>query len=141
MKSRRIELVCGLLGGILGLAALAVGLFAPLGTECTDIADPNGPGTCVQVSAVQIQGLASLWFAITVLGGLSLGIILFAVWHSLAHNHPALMLLWMCTVLLCVSAVLTLSLLGVFFVPAAVLAITASAVGTKVAQQRVPAPM
>jgi hypothetical protein len=139
MESRHIELVCGALGGILGLAALAVGLFAPLGTECTDISDPTGPGACVHVSAVQFQGLASLWFAITLFGGLSLSIILFAVWHSLARSLPALMLLWVCTVLLCVSAALTLSLLGVFFVPAGVLAIIASAVGTTEAQQRVPA--
>ena len=139
MESRRIELVCGVLGGILGLAALAVGLFAPLGTECTDIADPNGPGTCVQVSAAQFQGLASLWLTITVLGGLSLGIILFAVWHSLAHSLPTLVLLWMCTVLLWVSAVLTLSLLGVFFVPAGALAIAASIAGTRTAGQHVPA--
>jgi hypothetical protein len=103
MRSRRLELVCGVLGGALGLVALGVALFAPLGTECIDTTAPGSQSGCFPVSQVQVQGLGSLAFAITLFGGLSLGIILFALWHSLARSLPALVLLWMCTALLCGS--------------------------------------
>jgi hypothetical protein len=118
MESRRIELVCGVLGGALGLTALGV-----------------------DVSAVQMQGLEILWLPITLWGGLWLGVVLCAVWHSLVRSLPALVLLWVYTVLLCLATLPGLiAHIGVVFVPADVLALGASIAGTVAAQQRAPAP-
>lgn len=139
MRTRRLELICGVLSGALGLAALGVGLFAPLGTECIDTTAPGSQAGCFPVSQVQVQGLASLAFAITLFGGLSLGIALFALWHSLAPSLPALILLWVCTVLLWGATLLALLSIGVLFVPADVLALVACIAGTVAAGQRVPA--
>lgn len=139
MGSRRVELVCGVLGGVLGLAALGVALFAPLSTECIDTTGPSGQAGCFSVSQVQVQGLASLTFAITLFGGLSLGIAVFALWHSLARSLPALVLLWVCMALLWGVTVLALFSIGALFVPADVLALVASIAGTVAAGQRIPA--
>ncbi len=74
MVSRRIEMVCGVLGGALGLAALGVGLFAPLWTlYCVPRGSGVGDLDCgSKFSAVQMavgfQELASLWFAIALFG-------------------------------------------------------------------------
>lgn len=129
MWSRRIELMCGVLSGVLGLAALGVGLFAPLGIQCTAAPGPSSTGGCVGVSLVQAQGLASLSFAITLFGALSVGIVLFAVWHSRARQLPALVLLWTCTALLYFATLLALLSIGVFFLPADALALVAGVAG------------
>ena len=139
MWTRRIELVGGVLGGALGLAALGVGLFAPLSTRRIDTPAPGSQAGCFPVSQVQVQGLASLAFAITLFGGLSLGIALFAVWHSLGRSLPALILLCACTALLCAATLLALLSIGVLFVPADALALVASVAGTVAAGQRIPA--
>lgn len=138
MRLRRIELVCGVLGGLLGLAALATGLFAPLGTECTS-AGPAPVDSCTNVSVVQTQGLASLWFAIALFGGLSLAVILFSLWHSLAPNRTLLILLWISVGLLCVLTVLALLSIGILFLPGDALAVTAAILGTIAATQPIPA--
>ncbi len=139
MRTRRLELICGVLGGVLGLATLGVALFAPLSLRCyaTTLSTPI-PG-CFRVSQVQVQGLASLAFAITLFGGLSLGIALFALWHSLARSLPALILLWACTALLWGATLLALLSIGVLFVPADALALVACIAGTMAAGQRIPA--
>jgi hypothetical protein len=139
MQSRRFELVCGVLAGVLGLSALGFGLFAPLGTECVDTTAPGGQIGCFHVSQVQIQGLASLSFAIVLFGGLALGIALFAAWHSLTRSLPALVLLWACTLLLYFATLLALLSIGLLFVPADALALAASIAGTVAARQRSPA--
>jgi hypothetical protein len=139
METRRIELVCGVLGGALGLVALGVGLFAPLDMECTSLANQPGPGDCVRMSVVQSQGIASLQFVIALIAGLSLGILLFATWHSLARSLIALVLLWVCTVLLCFLTLIAIFSIGIFFVPADALALAASIIGIVVAQRRMPA--
>lgn len=137
MWSRRIELICGVLSGVLGLAALGVGLFAPLGIECTGAPGPSSTGGCVGVSLVQAQGLASLSFAITLFGGLSLGIVLFAIWHSRARALPALVLLWTCTALLYGATLLAVLSIGALFIPADALALVAG-VAASVAQSAPP---
>jgi hypothetical protein len=119
MESRRIELVCGVLAGALGLTALSVAVSA----------------------VVQVQGVEILWLSITLLGGLWLGVVLCAVWHSLVRSLPALVLLWVYTALLCLATLPGLtSLIGLVFVAADVLALGASIAGTVAAQQRAPAP-
>jgi hypothetical protein len=73
--------------------------------------------------------------AITLFGGLSLGLALFAVGHSLRGTAVLLILLWACTILLGAATLLALLSIGVFFVPAAMLALLTSIVGTIAAQQ------
>lgn len=88
-----------------------------------------------------MQGLASLSFAITLFGGLSLGVIVFAVWHSLARSLPALVLLWVCTALLYGATLLAILSIGVLFVPADALALVASIMGIIAAtRRRAPVP-
>lgn len=136
MGLRRLELLGGVLGGLLGLAALGVSLYAPLGELCTGTSAPDIQTSCHPASLVQEQGLASLSFVIVVFGGLSLGIALFAVAHSLLQHPLLLILLWVCTGLLVGATLLALLSIGVFFVPADALALLTSIVGTLAGQQR-----
>ena len=154
MWSRRIEIVCGALGGALGLAALGVWLFAPLGMKLISTRGIQGP-LYVPASFWQLYGLASLLSPITAVSGLALGIVLFALWHSRARSLPALILLWGCMALLgvaCVATVMALlpnisdlfahrggGVLFVLLVLVPVLALVASIAGTVAARQRVPA--
>ena len=139
MWLRRLELLAGVLGGALGLAALGYALFAPLGEQCTNSSTQGNQSICSPVSLAQAQGLASLSFAITLFGGLSLGVAVFAVCHSLLQRPTLLILLWVCTALLCFATLLGFLTVGVFFVPADALALLASISGTMASQQPVPA--
>ena len=139
MWLRRLELLGGVLGGILGLAALGYALFAPLGEQCTGSSNLGEQTICSPVSLAQAQGLASLSFAIMLFGGLSLGVAVFAVSHSLLQRPTLLILLWVCTALLCFATVLAVLTIGMFFVPADALALLASITGTIASQQPIPA--
>lgn len=139
MWSRRVELICGALGGTLGLVALGVALLAPVGTRCVSTTVTPGVSGCTRVNLVEMQGLESLSFAIILFGGLSLGVLLFAVGHALVRSLPLLVLLWVCAILLWVATVLALLSIGLFFVPADLLAIAASIAGTVAAGRRLPA--
>ena len=139
MWLRRLELLAGVLGGILGLAALGYALFAPLGEQCTGSSTLNGQTICSPVSLAQAQGLASLSFAIMLFGGLSLGVAVFAVSHSLLQRPRLLVLLWVCAVLLCFATLLAMFSIGMFFVPADALALVACITGTIASQQPAPA--
>jgi len=138
MRLNRIELLCGVLAGTLGLAALAAGLFVPLGTSCNS-AGPTPVDSCTNVSVVEMQGLASLWLAIALFGGLSLAILLFSLWHSLAPNLPVLILLWISAGLLCLLTIVAILSIGILFVPADALAITAAILGTSAGTRPRPA--
>lgn len=139
MWLRRLELLGGVLGGALGFAALGFALFAPLGEQCGGSSTLGSQSTCTSISLAQAQGLASLSFAITLFGGLSLGVVIFAVCHSLLKHPTLLILLWLCTALLCFATLLAVLSIGVFFVPADILALLASITGTLASQQPVPA--
>ncbi len=139
MWLRRLELFGGMLGGVLGLAALGVALFAPLGEQCIGSSALDNQTGCSPISLAQAQGLESLLFAITLFGSLSLGLAIFAVCHSLIQRPVLLILLWTCTVLLCFATLLALLSIGVFFVPAVALALLASITGTLASQQPAPA--
>ena len=137
MWLRRLELLAGVLAGALGLAALGFALFAPLSEECVGSSTPDGQtiSTCSSISLVQAQGLASLSFAIALFGGLSLGVAVFAICHSLLQRPRLLVLLWVCAVLLCFATLLAVLTIGVFFVPADALALLASIAGTMASRQ------
>lgn len=139
MWLRRLELLGGVLGGALGLAALGFALFAPLGEQCSNSSTLDNQSTCTAISLAQAQGLASLSFAITLFGGLSLGVAIFAVCHSVLRRPMLLILLWVCTALLCFATLLAMLSIGVFFVPADISALLASITGTIASQQAVPA--
>ena len=139
MWLRRLELLAGVLGGALGLAALGYALFAPLGEQCTNSSTQGNQSICSPVSLAQAQGLASLSFAVTLFGGLSLGVAVFAVCHSLLQRPALLTLLWVCAVLLCFATLLAVLTIGVFFVPADALALLACVTGT-LASRRQPVP-
>lgn len=113
---RRVELYCGVLGGVLALAALTFGI----------------------AMAVQMQPLNTLWFAITVFGVPSLGILLFSVWHSQSRNVAALLLLIASTLALMVWTYLGGFSIGLFFIPADLLALAAIIAGIVAASQRAP---
>ena len=139
MWLRRLELLAGALGGALGLAALGYALFAPLGEQCSGSSTLGERTICAPVSLAQAQGLASLSFAIMLFGGLSLGVAIFAVCHSLLQRPMLLILLWVCTALLCFATLLGFLTVGVFFVPADALALLASISGTMASRQPTPA--
>jgi hypothetical protein len=142
MRSRRIELVCGLLGGVLSLAALGVTLFVPSDLICSSGTASSPRGGCVSVSLVQQTGLAGQLAPIALFGGVSLGIILFTLWHTRSRSPLALVLLWGCTVLLIVATLLSLRNVtspGVLFLPADALALVASLAGIFPARQRMAA--
>jgi hypothetical protein len=148
MQVRRIEVAGGALGGALGFIALGVGLFAPVWRWYCD--PLPGQSSCnpyvtgiqfaVQVGQVGLVLFSSIGIAVP-----SLGIVLFAIWHSRTRSLAALVLLWVCTVLLGAQTVYALTAreaprhLGRFLVPATVLALGASIVGTVAAQRRIPA--
>jgi hypothetical protein len=145
MVLRRIELVCSVLAGALGFIAIGITLFAPVWKwYCDPIpgqSSCNPYVTGAQFGQAGIVLYYIIWIAVP-----SLGIVLFALWHSRTHRLPALVLLWVCTVLLgAVTGNVGLNpfvgpfaVLG-FLVPACVLALGASIAGTVAAQQRAPA--
>jgi hypothetical protein len=139
MWRRRLELLAGVLAGALGLAALGYALFAPLGEQCTNSSTQDNQSICSPVSLVQAQGLASLSFAITLFGGLSLGIAIFAICHSLFQRSALLVFLWICAILLCIATLLAILSIGIYFVPADALALLACITGTIASRQPVPA--
>jgi hypothetical protein len=141
MRSRRVELICGILGGVLGLIALGVVLFAPLTLVCADAPPPHPRGGCFHVSAVARYGLASQAVGIAIFGGLSLGIILFTLWHVRSMRPLGLVLLWVCAVLLSFLTLISLANIGLVFVPTDALALAASIAGTRAGRQRAPADL
>jgi hypothetical protein len=88
---------------------------------------------------VQNQGLASLWFAIALFGGLSLAVVIFSLWHSLAPNLPLLIILWVSVGLLCLVTIAALLSIGILFLPGDALAITAAILGSRATAQLTPA--
>jgi hypothetical protein len=126
-----------MLAGGLGIVAIFTGLFAPLSTQCTTTTSDQS--SCTMVSIVQAQGLASVLLPLEVFVVLSLGVALFTAWHSASRNGMALILLWVCTLLLCFNTLLALASIGLLFIPADVLALAAGIVAAVVATERPPA--
>lgn len=133
MLRRRVELLLGVVTAILGLAALAVALGAPLGTEtrsCTTSGGINQAPTVdcslagtQHISAIENQGLVSLLPAILAFSAVLLAIAGFAYVHSRSGARSSLTFLWIFTVLLWVMMLLAALSIGVFLVPAALVAL------------------
>jgi hypothetical protein len=132
--SRRLEVICGLAAGALGLLALGVALFAPLGTMsgCTTSLAPDGVTrtdcSTTHMGIAQIQGLVSLLPAIILIAAPLIGIAVFAVRHSVGRG--SLVPLWISVAVLYVAMVLAILSIGIFFAPSALLALLAAITGS-----------
>jgi hypothetical protein len=138
MHWQRIELTCGVLGGALGFAVLGLAVFAPLNMICS-AGTGSIQGGCVKESAIQSQGLANLWLPVLLFAVPLLGIILFVIWHSRNQTLPVLLPLWVCTIMVCVLSVLARTSIGIYFVPADVLALAGAIIGSMATLQPSPA--
>jgi hypothetical protein len=127
--SRRIELVCGLLAGVLGPLTLGLALFLPSGVTSTGMHE----------SLVEVEGLANLSGAILLFGTLLLGIAVFAALHSLTGVSRWLTLLWVWVVLLDGAMFLAFLTIGLYFVPTLALALAAAIAGSACTRERMPA--
>ncbi len=131
---RRIEAISGIAAGALGLLALGVALFAPLGTQsgCTTSLAPDGSTqtdcSTTSVSIVQVQGLVSLLPAILLFAAPLISIAILALLHSLGRG--SLILLWISVGVLCVAMFLAVLSIGIFFAPSALLALLAAITGS-----------
>jgi hypothetical protein len=139
MDYRRIEMVSGILSGVLGFIVLGLALVAPLSMICSAGAEPSIRGGCVRINAIQSQGLTNLWVPVLAFAVPFSGIILFGVWHSRTRSLASLVALWVCAVAVSVLSVLALTSIGVYFIPADLLGLAAAIIGAMAAQRRVPA--
>jgi hypothetical protein len=132
--SRRLEVISGVAAGALGLLALGVALFAPLGTVsgCTTSLSPDGVTrtdcSTTHVSIAQIQGLVSLLPAIILIAAPPIGIAVFAVRHSVGRG--SLVPLWISVAVLYMAMFLAILSIGIFFAPSALLALLAAVSGS-----------
>jgi hypothetical protein len=131
MSMRRgLEAICGIVAGGLGLVTLVYVLFflpayAGSGSTC------DSTGHCVDyklpnTTIAENQGVASLVPVIVVGVLLFVAIFAGALWDGLRDELPAKVLLWTATVLLTVGIFLAILSIGLFFMPAWLLAIMAS---------------
>lgn len=147
---RRIELILGLVTAFLGLVALAVALGAPLGTETRGCSTSAGIGQaptvdCSQagtrhISQIEVQGLVSLLPAILAFSAVLLAIAGFAYVHSRSGARSSLTFLWIFTVLLWVMMLLAALSIGVFLVPAALVALVTAILASQADSAGVAAP-
>jgi hypothetical protein len=147
---RRIEMVCGIATGALGLATLAFALGAPLVTTesggCTTGGSPEGitttctPSVTGHTSVIANQGLVSLLPAILIFGSILLAIVGFALAHSRGGAGTSLTFLWIFTALLWAAMVLTGFSIGLFFFPTSLLALVTAILASMPDRRHSPAP-
>jgi len=132
--SRRIEAICGVAAGALGLIALGVALFAPLGTQsgCTTTLSSDGVtqtdcSTATPISIAQAQGLASLIPVIVAFSAIFIGIAVFALLHS--ARRGSIVFVWISAALLWGAVLVSILSIGIFFAPSALLALVAAIFG------------
>jgi len=143
---RLAEGVCGVVAAVLGGGGLAVALFSNImvsvsGTVITRV-PLCVPAPCVQASVAPIPrqtithssiasgGISgSLEVFVIVVSAVLLAIALGAILHSLTSRLPWLVLLCSATAVLLLGTLLSGFSIGLFFVPAVVLAIAAVALG------------
>lgn len=127
---QRVETIIGILVGILGIVGLLVG--TSLRHECTAVAE-TGQDTCSTVFApgalAANSGTGSL-AVLTILTLVVLGVVAGAVMHSVSGNSAWRALLWSLTILLLAGTILTLASIGLYLVPALVLALIVSALAS-----------
>lgn len=142
---RKLELIFGIAASLLGLAALAFSLAAPLGTASNSCSTTLAPGQPPQVdctqagthafSLIEAQGFASLIPAIVIFGSILLAILGFTLAHARGGTGSSLAFLWLFTVLLLIMIVLSSLSIGIFFVPSGLLALAAAILASIPARQ------
>lgn len=124
---RVTEGVCGVLASVLGLAALWLAFWGPIGTSCTSSTVSGGASqTCNQVSYIAENGLYGVLPAIIgfVIVYVALG--LGAALHGWRGTREGRGMLWVATALLVFGNFLTILDIGVFLLPSTLLALVAS---------------
>ena len=124
---RTIEGICGILSGVLGLTALGVAFWAPIGTSCastTVIGDATQ--ACTPVSYVAENGITGVLPAIIGFAIVFVVIALGAALHGWWGVREGRGMLWVATVLLAFGNFLTILDIGVFLLPSTALALVAS---------------
>jgi hypothetical protein len=132
---QRIEGVCGAFASILGLAALLVAIFAPLGiygsTSTILVTPGSGPGTGGMTTTRPVSlaetGIPATAVSFLVLIALVIpGIGVSAILHSRTHSDAWRAILWLTTALLLVGVVVAILSVGPFLLPGLLLALVAS---------------
>ena len=120
--TRWIELVCGLLCGILGLLALVMAFFGPgISYQGSSSSGTTFSGV---TSYAQARGDVLPYF---VLFGIPLvGVALGAALHTWRRSSAGRILLWVSTAILLLLVVLAILSIGAFFVPSLALAFITS---------------
>ena len=115
----RIELVCGLVAGLLGMVGMAYATFGPTyqnseGGTAT-LLQINGPGVLVPVLVLTL-------LAVTVAAG--------AYLHARVQRRAWLVTLWAAVILLALARVITGFSIGIFLQPAAALGLISAVAGS-----------
>jgi hypothetical protein len=126
--ARTIEGICGVLSGVVGLAALGVAFWAPGNTSCTSTTTSDGAITqvCRNVSYIAANGITGVLPAIIGFAIVFVVIALGAALHGWRGVREGRGMLWVATVLLAFGTFLTILDIGVFLLPSTLLALAAS---------------
>jgi hypothetical protein len=117
-RIRRLEVVCGLVAGLYGVALSGV---------LTLVIRATGASSCSLPIDTCIAGMNSITFMFLVLfTALSLGVMLGALAHGRSQRAGALGVLLLCTVVLAMEAFLAMFSIGVLFAPAVLAGVVAS---------------
>jgi hypothetical protein len=118
--TRQVELLCGLAAGVVGVVGWAYALFGPTYT--------NDVGGHASVAQISLNPTSITFFVVMLLciAGVTAG----AYLHWRTGSPGGLALLWTAAVLLTVGTALGAASVGVFLLPAALLALIASIAGS-----------
>ena len=130
---RRIELVCGVLAGIAGLAGVWVFFYLPIGEQCSS---NSGSEVCSPISYVAANGAGSAVPYWLVFGAFCLIVVLGAVFHSLSGRGAWSGALWTGAALLLASCIFGGFSIGLFLVPGALLALVAAILSSVAGRRR-----
>lgn len=128
----RAEMLSGLAAGLIGLLALGIVLFAPLGTYASGGETCTADGRCTPLP--EVRGHMSLfqegiepmaWFFLAVLAASLVVVAVSAALHSSSGNILWRVPLWAATMLILLFMLVAVSI-GLFLVPAGLLALLAA---------------
>ena len=109
---RRVELISGLVAGVVGGIGWILGLLVALSSNA-----PEGLGP-----------RATIFFVVMLL--CIVGVTSGACMHNQRGAPGGLALLWVCTILLIIGTIISGFTVGIFFLPAALLALITSVTGS-----------
>jgi hypothetical protein len=135
---RSFELTAGLAAGLLGLIGLTYALFGQTGTYITTTGTSSGSTTTTTgTTSLVEQGLHPIaMLFITLMLLCVVGVAVGAYLHSQQGRRGGLWLLWVATALLAVGVLVSGLSIGLFLLPAALLALLAACLGSGVPLRR-----